>query len=83
MPLEHSIDGDDMVVDGFAAIPAAIIKRVLRQWLINGGVSAAGLSAVHIEAVYALASEAKVHGPVTVVGGVEVHKASGRLRLLN
>ncbi len=81
--LEYSADSRGLNVDGFGPIPAAITKRVIRQWLLDAGVSAAGLTAVHIEAVDRLARDASVHGPVTVVGGVTVHKASGRLRLLN
>jgi tRNA(Ile)-lysidine synthase len=81
--LEYSVDAQGLGVEGLGPIPAAITKRVIRQWLLDSGVSAAGLTAIHIEAVDRLARDPSVHGPVTVVGGVTVHKASGRLRLLN
>ena len=81
--LELSRAGAELLSADFARHPAAITKRAIRLWLLESGVSGAGLTAVHIEAIDALARQPDLHGPVTVVGGVEVHKASGRLRLLN
>ena len=72
----------ELVCSGFGSHPAAVTKRVIRLWLLGRGVSAAGLTRLHIESVYRLATEGAISGPVKVVGGVEVFKASGRLRVL-
>ena len=72
----------ELVYVDFGSHPAAVSKRVIRLWLLDRGVSAAGLTRLHIESVYRLATDGAISGPVKVVGGVEVSKASGRLRVL-
>lgn len=74
--------GSELTCSGLRSQPAAISKRVVRSWLIDCGVPAAGLTRLHIEAVHRLATDSTVLGPVKVAGGVEVAKASGRLRVL-
>ena len=79
---QSCVVGSELVYSAFGLHPAAVTKRVVRLWLIERGVSAAGLGRVHIEAVHRLATDRTISGPVKVVGGVEVFKASGRLRVL-
>lgn len=73
------------VVDGLpavdaASLPAAIRRRVVREWLRAGGVS--DLQAVHLAAVDALLSRWRGQGRVDLPGGAGVLRASGRLLLL-
>jgi tRNA(Ile)-lysidine synthase len=63
-----------------ASLPAAIRRRVVREWLRAGGVS--DLQAVHLAAVDALLSRWRGQGRVDLPGGAGVLRASGRLLLL-
>ena len=63
-----------------AALPAALRRRVLRGWLLTGGVS--DLQAVHLAAVDALLTRWRGQGRVDLPGGAGVVRTSGRLVLL-
>ncbi|MEN9692683.1 MAG: tRNA lysidine(34) synthetase TilS [Actinomycetota bacterium] len=60
--------------------PLAIQSRIVHHWLVNKGVSPTSLSSDHIFAICRMAKDPQVKGPIKVTGGVEVQKASGRLR---
>ena len=63
-----------------AQLPAALRRRVLRGWLLVGGVP--DLQAVHLTAVDALLTRWRGQGRVDLPGGAGVVRASGRLALL-
>jgi tRNA(Ile)-lysidine synthase len=64
---------------GAAALAAALRRRVLRSWLLDGGV--ADLQAVHLHAVDALLTAWRGQGRVDLPGGAGVVRTSGRLVL--
>ncbi|HEV7212910.1 MAG TPA: tRNA lysidine(34) synthetase TilS [Blastococcus sp.] len=74
-PLDDGLPAADA-----AALPAAIRRRVVREWLRAGGVP--DLQAVHLAAVDALLSRWRGQGRVDLPGGAGVLRASGRLLLL-
>jgi len=63
-----------------AALPPALRRRVLRDWLRDGGVP--DVQAVHLGAVDALLTAWRGQGRVDLPGGAGVVRASGRLVLL-
>jgi tRNA(Ile)-lysidine synthase len=73
--------GDDtgLPADGLAALPAALRRRVLRDWLRGAGVP--DLQAVHLAAVDALLVAWRGQGRVDLPGGAGVVRTSGRLVL--
>ena len=73
--IENELPIGDLVTQ-----PMAIQTRIVHHWLISRGVPANSLNSDHVLAVCRLAGEPAVKGPVKVAGGVEVQKASGRLR---
>ena len=60
--------------------PLAVQSRIVHHWLVNKGVSPTNLSSDHIFAICRMAKDPQVKGPIKITGGVEVQKASGRLR---
>ncbi|MGY1806122.1 tRNA lysidine(34) synthetase TilS [Blastococcus sp. SYSU D00669] len=70
---------DGLDAHGAAALPAALRRRVLRGWLLTGGVP--DLQAVHLHAVDALLVAWRGQGRVDLPGGAGVVRASGRLVL--
>lgn len=60
--------------------PMAIQTRVLRAWLVSRKAPSASLTFEHVLAVHRLIIDPRITGPVKVAGGLEVHRASGRLR---
>jgi tRNA(Ile)-lysidine synthase len=70
---------DGLDARGAAALAAALRRRVLRSWLLAGGVP--DLQAVHLHAVDALLVAWRGQGPVDLPGGADVVRASGRLVL--
>ena len=62
-----------------AELPPALRRRVLRGWLLEGGVP--DLQAVHLTAVDALVSDWRGQGRVDLPGGAGVVRTSGRLVL--
>jgi len=61
--------------------PMAIQTRIVHHWLLSRSVPANSLNSDHIFAVCRMAADPQVKGPIKVAGGVEVQKASGRLRI--
>jgi tRNA(Ile)-lysidine synthase len=72
--------GEELPVDDVAGLPAALRRRVLRLWLIEGGVP--DLHAVHLAAVDALLTRWRGQGRIDLPGGAGVVRTSGRLVLL-
>jgi tRNA(Ile)-lysidine synthase len=62
-----------------AGLPAALRRRVVRGWLLAGGVP--DLQAVHLAAVDALLTRWRGQGRVDLPGGAGVVRTSGRLVL--
>jgi tRNA(Ile)-lysidine synthase len=60
-----------------ADVPPALRRRVLRAWLTAAGVT--GLTATHLHAADALAAHGPDRAGVAVPGGLELHRAHGRL----
>jgi tRNA(Ile)-lysidine synthase len=73
------VDGGLPAVD-VAGMPAALRRRVLRQWLLAGAVP--DLQAVHLAAVDALVTDWHGQGRVDLPGGAGAVRSSGRLVLL-
>jgi tRNA(Ile)-lysidine synthase len=71
-------DGDLPAAE-VGALPDALRRRVLREWLRAGGVP--DLQSVHLGAVDALLSRWRGQGRVDLPGGAGVVRASGRLVL--
>jgi tRNA(Ile)-lysidine synthase len=71
-------DGD-LPASDVAALPDALRRRVLRDWLRAGGVP--DVQAVHLHAVDALLVRWRGQGRVDLPGGAGVVRASGRLVL--
>ena len=69
----------DLPAADLAVLPAALRRRVLREWLRAGGVP--DLQAVHLGAVDALLTRWRGQGRVDLPGGAGVVRASGRLVL--
>jgi len=76
-------DGDDSSLGAAAvgALPAALRSRVVRRWLVAGGVPAGALGAEHVERVLALVTRWKGQGAVALPGGVDAARSYGRLTL--
>ena len=68
-------------VDGLVPLTRAVRSRIVRLWLLDGGVPAGRLSAVHVNRIEALVTEWKGQGAVALPGGVEVVRDCGRLIL--
>jgi len=67
----------DLPAGPVGALPAALRRRVLRGWLLAGGVPALG--SVHLAAVDALLTRWRGQGPVGLPGGAVARRSSGRL----
>ncbi len=70
---------DGLPAADLADLPPALRRRVLRGWLLAGGVG--DLQAVHLAAVDALLTGWHGQGPVALPGGAAALRASGRLVL--
>jgi tRNA(Ile)-lysidine synthase len=66
-------------VTALADLPAAVRTRVLRRAAIDAGVAAGSLTAGHVDAIDALVADWHGQGAVSLPGGVEAHRACGRL----
>jgi tRNA(Ile)-lysidine synthase len=73
-------EADDLPVEDVVGLPTALRRRVLRLWLLAGGVP--DLQAVHLAAVDALVGRWRGQGRVDLPGGAGVVRTSGRLALL-
>jgi tRNA(Ile)-lysidine synthase len=79
--LDRLQDDSGLPAGELAALPAALRRRVLRDWLRGGGVR--DLQAVHLAAVDALLTAWRGQGRVDLPGGAGVVRTSGRLVLLS
>jgi tRNA(Ile)-lysidine synthase len=73
-------DGE-LDADGLAGRPPAIVSRVVRTWLVERGVGAGALTAVHVGRVVDLVTAWRGQGAVALPGGVEAVRECGRLRV--
>ena len=71
---------NELLIGELLSHPLAIQSRIVHHWLMNKGVAPTSLSSDHIFAICRMAKDPQVKGPIKVTGGVEVQKASGRLR---
>jgi len=71
----------DLDVTSLEPLARAIRSRIVRTWLIDGGVPAGRLSAEHVNRLDALVTQWKGQGAVALPGGVEVVRDCGRLIL--
>ncbi len=76
-------DGGELCIELISGVPKAVGTRVVRRWLLSHGCDGGGLTALHVEQTWRLATHPRVRGPVKVVGGFSIEKSSGRLRALN
>jgi tRNA(Ile)-lysidine synthetase-like protein len=74
-------DEGTLDVDLLAALPAAVLSRVVRTWLVGGGCPPGSLSSAHVHRVTRLVTEWKGQGGVALPGGVEAYRDCGRLCL--
>jgi tRNA(Ile)-lysidine synthase len=72
-------DEDGVDVAGLAALPAAVRRRVLRGWLLAGGVRE--LTDAHLRAADDLVGHWHGQGGTWLPGGLVVRRAHGRLLL--
>jgi tRNA(Ile)-lysidine synthase len=79
--LDRLQDDSGLPAGELADLPAALRRRVLRDWLRGGGVR--DLQAVHLAAVDALLTAWRGQGRVDLPGGAGVVRTSGRLVLLS
>jgi tRNA(Ile)-lysidine synthase len=79
--LDRLQDDSGLPAGELADLPAALRRRVLRDWLRGGGVR--DLQAVHLTAVDALLTAWRGQGRVDLPGGAGVVRTSGRLVLLS
>jgi tRNA(Ile)-lysidine synthase len=77
---EHARWGPELPAAEVGALPTALRRRVLRRWLLAGGVP--DLQAVHLAAVDALITRWRGQGRADLPGGAGVVRTSGRLVLL-
>jgi tRNA(Ile)-lysidine synthase len=78
--LHRLVDDGALPAARTAALPTALRRRVLRDWLRDAGVP--DLQAVHLGAVDALLTAWRGQGRVDLPGGAGVLRSSGRLVLL-
>lgn len=75
--LARASAGDALDVSELSGEPPALRRRVLRRWLLAGGV--AELTDAHLRAADALIGEWRGQGGVWLSGGLVVSRAHGRL----
>ena len=78
--LDRLAEREALPASGVAALPTALRRRVLRDWLLDARVP--DLQAVHLAAVDALLTAWRGQGRVDLPGGAGVVRTSGRLVLL-
>lgn len=74
-----TLEGSTLDVPTLAGHPAAVRRRVLREWLLVGGV--AELTDMHLRAADDLVGRWRGQGEVALPGGFVVARAHGRLHL--
>jgi tRNA(Ile)-lysidine synthase len=73
--------GGQLDTSSLAPLARAVRTRIVRMWLIDGGVPAGRLSAEHVQRIDTLITDWKGQGAVALPGGVEVIRDYGRLIL--
>lgn len=82
---ESGLDGGpvpDLSVERLTALPDAVRTRVLHQWALHIGATAAALGHRHVDALDALITAWHGQGPTALPGGVLVARRDGRLTRL-
>ena len=74
-------DEGTLDVDPLAALHAAVLSRVVRTWLVEGGCPPGSLTASHVQRVTRLVTDWTGQGGVALPGGVEAYRDCGRLCL--
>ena len=79
--LAGQLRGDEPTLDAKAleSVPAALRRRVIRRWLLDGG--ACDLSDAHLRSVDALVGEWRGQGGVWLPGSLVVERTHGRLAM--
>ncbi len=79
--LHGARDEGTLDVDPLGGLHAAVLSRVLRTWLVEGGCPPGSLSSSHVQRVTRLVTAWKGQGAVALPGGVEAYRDCGRLCL--
>jgi tRNA(Ile)-lysidine synthase len=74
-------DEGTLDVDSLAGLSAALLSRVVRTWLVEGGCPPGSLTASHVQRVTRLVTDWRGQGAVALPGGVEAQRDYGRLCL--
>jgi tRNA(Ile)-lysidine synthetase-like protein len=74
-------DEGTLDVDPLTELPAAVLSRVVRTWLVAGGCPPGSVSASHVRRVTRLVTDWRGQGAVALPGGVEAYRDCGRLCL--
>ena len=79
--LADRLRGDEPTLDAKAleGVPAALRRRVIRRWLLDGG--ACDLTDAHLRSIDALVGEWRGQGGVWLPGSLVVERTHGRLAL--
>jgi tRNA(Ile)-lysidine synthase len=70
-------DGNALRVDVLVEVPAAVRRRVLREWLLESGATA--VTDAHLRAADALVGAWRGQGGPRLPGGLDVVREHGRL----
>ncbi|CAM3050290.1 tRNA lysidine(34) synthetase TilS [Saccharomonospora xinjiangensis] len=77
--LAGALDGAGLRVEVLATVPSPVRRRVLRTWLLRGGVRE--LTDAHLRSADELVERWRGQGGVFLPGGVEARRAHGKLVL--
>jgi tRNA(Ile)-lysidine synthase len=78
----YAVDPDGgLPVERLAPLPAALLSRQVRTWLLGSGVPLGALGADHVQRVVRLVTAWHGQGAVALPGGVEALRDCGRLRV--
>jgi tRNA(Ile)-lysidine synthase len=77
--LHGARDEGTLDVDSLTGLPAAVLSRVVRTWLVEGGCPPGSLTAAHVQRVTRLVTAWKGQGAVALPGRVEALRDCGRL----
>jgi tRNA(Ile)-lysidine synthase len=74
-------DEGTLDVDSLVGLHAAVLSRVVRTWLVDGGCPPGSLTASHVQRVSRLVTDWRGQGAVALPGGVEALRDCDRLCL--
>ncbi len=77
--MQGARDEGTLDVDGLTDLHGAVLSRVVRIWLVEGGCPPGSLTASHVQRVSRLVTEWRGQGAVALPGGVEAFRDYGRL----